>query len=1134
MECLSCHADNSDSGRFCTQCGATLPCKCAHCGFISSPESKFCGGCGTNLAGPISASTSAAAAMRTSSTGTAAAMPMPSPLARITGGERRHLTVLFCDIVGSTSLARSLDPEDLNEITRRYYDCCSDAVRQFEGLVANYIGDGVMALFGYPRAHEDDAERAIHAALTIFRTVRAANSESEARVRVRVGIATGLVVVGEDGTQPLTKEKTVVGETPNLAAHLQSAAEPDQVLISDATRRLIGDVFELEELKLDRLKSAKEPMTAWRVVGEKRATSRFAAHVANLTNFVGRDQEVASLSDRWCQAIQSEGQVVVLSGEAGIGKSRIIDMFRQRISEHPQIAFYQCSPYHVGSALHPVISQLEHAAALHADDSPALKLAKLETLLRRVDTPLQDVVPLFAALLSIPTGDCYPPPDPDPQRRKERTLNALVDQFARRAEVDPALIILEDAHWADPTTLDLFSRTILRIPKLCVLLVVTCRPEFNARWMEHPQVSTLVLNRLAHQHCRTMVESIASKTLPSDVIEQIVAKTDGVPLFVEELTKTVLESGLLQEEDGAWLLSEPLPALAIPATLQDSLMARLDRLSSVKEVAQTAATIGREFPYALLAAVSSLRETELEDALARLVAAELIFPHAAPPAASYIFKHALVRDAAYETLLRSRRSQLHGKIARVLENRFPEAAETQPEILAHHYTYAGLTVTAVEWWRKAGDLAIKRSANREAATHLGRAIELLALLPETRERDASELAIRIQLSGPLIATSGYVTSELTENYARAWQLCSKLADDKHAFPVMYGQWVIPYVRGDMAAALENSERFLRRAEQQDDVGLLLMGHRIYGSSLVWRGNTLQGCEHLRRALSLYRPEHDRLAYVFSQHPRTAALAHLCLGLQHLGHLDQAMAAGWEAITQAKRIEHFNSIAYSLCFVSLLIMLRLDIETLKRTAGELLKLAEQNNAAYWAMWAKPMLGWIRAQEGNIEAGIQDMHQSTAQLQEQGANLWVPQTLLLEAEILGRAGQIQDAYRLLDEAQALIEPLDQRFYEAELHRVRGMVALLAGGDFDAVATNFDRAINVARQQNSRFLELRATMSKARLYLKRDLREPARALLDPVYRSFSEGLDTTDLVEARILLGELTPQGSHCSRDRAQYSN
>src|SRR5262245_15366563 len=1111
MECLSCQAATSDSGRFCTQCGAALPTKCTHCGVVNAPDSRFCGGCGTNLSAPASPSI--------------VTMPSPPAFAEaagrgfIFGGERRHLTVLFCDIVGSTSLAKELDPEDLNEITRRYYSCCTDAISQFDGLVANYIGDGVMALFGYPRAHEDAAERAIHAALTIIRTVQAVNKTRKTHVRVRVGIATGLVVVGEDGAEPLTKEKTVVGEAPNLAAHLQSAAQPDHVLISDATRRLVGDVFDLEKLTFNDFKSAREPVTAWRVVGEKETTSRFAAHVVNLTTFVGRDQEVALLTDRWHQAIQNEGQVVVLSGEAGIGKSRIVETFHQRVSGEARIALrYQCSPYHIDSALHPIISHIEHAAGLTADDSPNVRLLKLEVLLQRGSTSLEDILPLFAALLSIPTTARYPAADPDPQRRREHTLNALMDRLTSLAQAGPVLIILEDAHCADPTTLDLFSRTILRIPEMRVLLVLTCRPEFKARWMGHPQVTTLLLNRLARRHCRAIVESIASKNIPSDVMDQIIAKTDGVPLFVEELTKTVLESGLLQENDGAWLLTEPLPDLAIPATLQDSLMARLDRLSTVKEVAQIAASIGREFSYALLAAVSSMREAELKDALAKLVAAELVFPHGAPPVASYVFKHALVRDAAYETLLRSKRNQLHGRIAKVLEARFPETAETQPEILAHHYSHAGMTETAVQWWRKAGELAIRRSANREAATHLGRAIELLRQLPETPARDASELALRIQLSGPLIATGGYVTSELTENYARAWQLCTNLGDDRHAFPVMYGQWVIPYVRGDMAAALKNSERFLRRAEQQDDVGLLMMGNRIYGSSLVWRGDTMHGCEHLQRALSMYRPEHDQLAYVFSQHPRTAALAHLCLGLQHLGHLDQAMAAGWDAITEAKRNEHFNSIAYSLCFVSLLIMLRLDVKTLKRTAGELLKLAEQNNATYWALWARPMLGWINAQEGNIDAGIQQMHQSTVELQEQGANLWVPQTLLLEAEILGRAGQVGDAHRLLDEAQALIEPLDQRFYEAELHRVRGMVALGEGRDFDTVAANYDQAIDVARRQKSRFLELRATTSKARLYLAHGRHQPAHELLAPVYRSFTEGLDTADLVEARTLLEEM----------------
>jgi class 3 adenylate cyclase/predicted ATPase len=1043
------------------------------------------------------------------------------PSRPVSAGERRHLTVLFCDLVGSTSLARSLDPEDLNEITRRYYDCCTDAIRQFDGLVANYIGDGVMALFGYPRAHEDDAERAIRAGLAIVRTVRTANAKSETHVSVRVGIATGLVVVGEDGVGPLTKEKTVVGETPNLAAHLQSASEPNSILISEGTRQLVGDVFRIEKLRLGLSREAgQQAVTAWRVIGEKEATSRFAAHVVSLTTFVGRDQEVALLADRWQQALHGEGQAVLLSGEAGIGKSRIVESFRHSIADETYTeVHYQCSPYHIDSPLHPVISHLERAAHFAPDDPPEVKLDKLQALATRASTRSGEVVALFAALLSIPTGDRYPAPDPDPQRQKERLLHALVEQFAGLASAGPLLVILEDVHWADPTTLDLFGRLILRLPETRILLIMTGRPEFKTTWAGHSQVTALLLNRLGVRHCQEMVASIArGKTMPHEVVEQIIAKTDGVPLFVEELTKTVLESGLLEEKDGAWLLSGPLPALAIPATLQDSLMARLDRLSSVKEVAQIGAAIGREFSYDLLLAVSSMPESELQEALTKLTGAELIFSRGAPPATSYVFKHALLQDAAYETLLKSKRYLLHGRIAKALETRFSELVETQPEILAQHYTYAGLTEVAVQWWRKAGDLAIRRSANREAASHFAHAIDLLRLLPESADRDASELKVRIALSGPLIATRGYVTAELAENYARAWELCSRLGEDKSAFPVMYGQWVIPYVRGDMATALQNSERFLRRAEQQDDVGLLLMGHRIYGSSLVWRGDTRAGSEHLERALSMYRPEHDQLAYVFSQHPRTAALAHLCLALQHLGHPDRAMAAGWEAISQAKQIEHFNSIAYALCFVSLLIMLRRDVETLRETAGELLRLAEQHNASYWARWAKPMLGWIAARDGKIEAGIEQMHVSTEELQNQRANLWVPQTLLLEAEILGAAGQHQRAYRLLDEAQALIEPLDQRFYEAELHRVRGMVMLSEGADLAQSAACLDRAIEVARRQNSRFLELRACVDKARLWRNRGCSKEARDLLMPVYRSFSEGHDTDDLREARTVLDEL----------------
>ena len=487
------------------------------------------------------------------------------------GGERRHLTVVFCDIVDSTELARSLDPEDLNAITRAYYEYCASAIRRYDGIVANYMGDGVMALFGYPRAHEDDGERAIRAALNILQGIQTADINNKTPVRVRIGIATGLVVVGEDGTDAMTKEKTVVGEAPNLAAHLQGTAEPNGVVISNATRQLVGDVFRLQQFNIQNLKGAKQPTAAWRVLGEKIATSRFAAHVTSLTNFVGREQEVGLLADRWRQAGQGEGQVVFLAGEAGIGKSRIVETFRHFIGDGPHAEMrYQCSPYHVSSALFPIIQQLESAADFAFDDAPAAKLQKLEELLKRTVTEPQSVIPLLAELLSIPTGGRFPQADPDPQRRKERTLNALIEMIASLSEQNALLLILEDVHWADPTTLDFVGRIMLRVPELPVLIVLTYRPEFVPPWATHPHVTALHLNRLSRRYCRAMVESIAhDKSLPQEVMEQIIVKTDGVPLFVEELTKTVLESGLLHEQGSGWSLSGALPSFAIPATLQE-------------------------------------------------------------------------------------------------------------------------------------------------------------------------------------------------------------------------------------------------------------------------------------------------------------------------------------------------------------------------------------------------------------------------------------------------------------------------------------------------------------------------------------------------------------------------------------
>jgi class 3 adenylate cyclase/ribosomal protein L40E len=590
MKCLSCNADNPQTNRFCTQCGSGLPITCSRCGATSPVHSKFCGECGASLltSGESQRSPTTTPDLEVSSRPVEAS-GAPS--------ERRHLTVLFCDIVQSTALAKLLDPEDLSQLMQNYYDRSGEAIGRFEGVIASYVGDGIMALFGYPRAHEDDAERAVRAALQIIEVSKTVCPKDHPPIRVRIGIASGLVVVGEDKLHALAREKSIVGETPNLAAHLQGVTAPNSILISEATRQLVGDVFEFEKLELHNLKGG--PETAWQIVGLKAGTSRFEAHVRTLTNFVGREQEVALLVDRWQRANQGEGQIVLLAGEAGIGKSRIVETFLQMISGISQpILRYQCSPYHVDSALYPITTELEHAAHVVSDDAPSVRLEKIESLLKQEGLNLDETLPVLAALLSIAPSDRYPPPDVDPQRRKERTLSALVDRITNLAAKNSVLMIIEDLHWADPTTLEFLSRLILRLEELRTLLVMTHRPEFRPPWTGHVHVSALFLNRLGRRHCRAMVKSIANrKPLPAALTEQIIAKTDGVPLFVEELTKTLLESGLLREESDAWVLTGPLQEFAVPATLQDSLLARLERLPSVKEVAQLGAAIGREFPY---------------------------------------------------------------------------------------------------------------------------------------------------------------------------------------------------------------------------------------------------------------------------------------------------------------------------------------------------------------------------------------------------------------------------------------------------------------------------------------------------------------------------------------------------------
>ena len=647
----------------------------------------------------------------------------PAPAVAVAGiAERRQLTVMFSDLVDSTMLASRLDPEELGEVIGAYHRCVAVAVGQLDGFLAKYLGDGVLAYFGYPVTHEDDADRAIRAGLEVTRRV-AALQGGGAPLSARVGIATGLVVVGEISGG---EANAVVGETPNLAARLQAEAPPGGVVIAPATRRLIGDWFRYCDLGARPLKGIAEPMALTQVLDERPAESRFAAtRAALLTPFVGREQEIGLLLDRWRLASEGEGQVVVLSGEVGIGKSRISEMLRGRVGDAGTRIRYQCSPYYIDTALYPIVTRLRAAARIEPDDPPAARLDKLEQLVLASENGSDATIPLLADLLAIPTGDRHPALTMGPEFRKVRTLRALTDQLFALTRRRPVLVLLEDAHWIDPTTRELIDSVIEPIGRRRIMLLVTCRPEFQNPWASHSHVTSLTLNRLGQRQCADLIGEVAGRRpLPQTITQTIIDRADGVPLFVEELTKSVLESGLLRETDSGLVIDGALPPLAIPTTLQGSLLARLDRLSTTREVAQISAAIGREFDYELLAAVAGFAEAQLQAALSQLEASGLVFRRGSPPEAVYTFKHALVQDATHDSLLKSRRQQLHARIAESIEQRYPNTASVQPQLLAQHYVEAGFAERSARAWLEAGRLERRdrhrkkqRCSSPAASTH---------------------------------------------------------------------------------------------------------------------------------------------------------------------------------------------------------------------------------------------------------------------------------------------------------------------------------------------------------------------------------------------------------------------------------
>jgi len=1062
----------------------------------------------------------AIAELRTTGVNTAtfpAAVLAASPDAPVaTEAERRQLTVMFCDLVGSTALSTRHDPEDLRELIGDYHRAVADTVGRFDGFVAKYMGDGVLIYFGYPQAHEDDAERSVRAGLAVIEAVGKLPARED--LRVRLGIATGLAVVGDLTGVGAAQERGVVGETPNLAARLQSLACPNTLVIAETTRRQIGGLFELEDNGAQQLAGFTEPQRVWRVLGESGQLSRFEALRSEETPLVGREEEVELLARRWEQAKSGKGRVALISGEPGIGKSRLTAAISEHIGSEPHTRLrYFCSPHHQDSALYPLIVQLEHAARFKRDDGPETKFEKL-TMLCEPAAEIGDVS-LLVELLSLPGGERFPPLELSPQRKKEQTLAALLRQFEGLARQQPVLMIFEDLHWIDPTSRELLDLVLARIDRLPVLLVATFRPEFQPPWTGPPHVTMIALSRLGRGDGTAMVERLAGNTglLPPDMIAEIVDRTDGVPLFVEEMTKAVLEAGAERRRELA--ASAPGAGLGVPATLQASLMARLDRLgAAAKGAAQIGAAVGREFSYELVASVSDLAQEDLQGALQRLVDAGLIFQRGAPPTAQYLFKHALVQDTAYSTLLRGPRRLLHSRIATSLADLSPELMDTQPELFAQHYAEAGLIEESVVCWGQAGRKSASRSALVEAVAQFQRGLNQLALLPDTPERQRRELEICSALGAVLIAVKGYAAPETGNAYTRARNLWERLGSPSEFVHIPYGQSLPHVFRGEFDRALRLDEDLLRLSRESNDSGGVLLGHLSSGRDLMFTGRLALSRSHLAEALALYDPiAHRSLVNQAGIYPQVMSRAYFGIVLFCLGYSDQAFSQSNDAVEEARRLSQRPSLAVSLSLGASLRSFVEDNMTLDEPADQLVELATQQGFAFWHATGTIFRGWATVKNGDVVEGISLLRSGLTAYRAAGVEAWMPHNVALLARAYEIAGKVGEAVTELDEALQIVERTGQRLFAAELNRHKGRL-LLQQGYVGAAEELFRKALSIAEEQEAKLWALRAAMSLAQLWGEQARRADARNLLAPIYGWFTEGFSTVDLKEAKVLLDEL----------------
>ena len=1051
-----------------------------------------------------------------------------------TTAERRQLSVMFCDLVGSTLLSEQLDPEDLREVMRTYQETAATIIDVHGGHIAQYLGDGLLVYFGYPRAHEDDARRAVHAGLEIINAVKAISipgrSDEGRYLAVRVGIHTGLVVVGEVGAGN-RREQLALGQTPNLAARIQGWAEPNTLVISSATAQLVAGRVNFEALGTKQFDGITEPIAVSRVLGvlDDSTSDQRAGSGGGVPFLMGRHEELGLLLRRWEQSKKGLGQTILIKGEAGIGKTALAQAISAYVVREgfTRLTFY-CSPYHQNSPLHPLIAHLHRTFGFEPDESASIKLERLESVLDRFHPfKLEEVVPLFASLFSLDLGDDrYAPLEMGPEQQRQRTHDALNAWMVEEAKRRPALVIWEDVHLADPSTLELLELTFDEMPTIPALNVVTFRSDFVPPWNLRAHMTQVALDRLDRSDVEAMITGLSGGlTLPAQVVDEIVDKADGVPLFVEELTKTVLVSDFLRPGDDRYeLASQNLPSLAIPATLQDLLMARLDRWPEVREIAQLGAVLGREFSYEMLASLSPVDESTLQQRLAQLVDAELLNQQGRPPRAKYFFRQALIQDAAYESLLRSVRQHYHVQIAQLLEASFPDSVEVQPERLAHHFTEAGRVEQAIPYWLRAGQRAVERWANTEAIAHFTKGLKVLEALPDMQARLPHELELQMALGLPLMNAKGWGAPDVERVFNRARELCQQLGETAKLFGILAGLCVFHVAgRSEMGIAHKLAERLLQLAEQEDDTALLLQAHMANALTFFYTGDVAAARVHTQRSIHLYdAPQHHTLIAVAGLDIGVAAYVIDALSLWLLGYPEQARARNREALDLMEALDHPFSSAWASVLAAMLYKLLGEKQAVQDHVEIALKGSQERGLTLFLSWAKILQSAHLAEQGHHAQAVTQAREGLNIFPASGTEVWEPFYLAELAEIHGRAGELVEGLEMIAAALEINDRRGERWYEAEICRLGGELHAQSSDQQEAAAS-FQKALEIAAAQNAKSLELRAATSLAQLWQQQGKHGDARRLLAGVYEWFTEGLDMRDLRAAKSLLDSLERAGS-----------